>query len=350
MSLLFYQIPPGSTNQDIPVNVYDNASTTGAKLAGLVYNSGGMTAGYKRQGAAGSAVTFSLVTKTRGTWASCGFVAISSSVMPGTYELGLPNAAIATGANWVQITMKGYSRMVPVDIFVDLNTHSANVTKLAGTVVAARAAGYFPADLRYVTSTALVTHTAGTVPADVRYLSSVALAAHASGQIPADLRDILGTAASPSSTAGILDVNVRNIANAVVNTNNAQLGTKVISYASGQDAGTLVLATPANKLYTDGSGYVQLHDVGGVQKNTALAKFEFLMVDTSGNAKTGLTITAQRSIDGGAFGSCANSATELANGIYYIDLAATDLNGTVITLRFSATGAADRFITIKTNA
>jgi len=64
--------------------------------------------------------------------------------------------------------------------------------------------------------------------------------------------------------------------------------------------------------------------------------------------ETGLTITATRSIDGGAFAAAANAATEVANGIYTINLAASDLNGTVITLRFTATGAADRFITIKT--
>jgi hypothetical protein len=88
----------------------------------------------------------------------------------------------------------------------------------------------------------------------------------------------------------------------------------------------------------------------GIQKNVALSNFEFLMIDSSDNVspKTGLTITAQRSIDGAAFASCANSASELSNGMYKINLAAADLNGDVITLRFSATGANDRFITLKT--
>src|SRR3990167_812512 len=88
----------------------------------------------------------------------------------------------------------------------------------------------------------------------------------------------------------------------------------------------------------------------GIQKNTALSAFEFLMVDATdfSTPETGLTITATRSIDGGAFAATANAATEVASGIYAINLAATDLNGTVITLRFTATGAADRFITIKT--
>lgn len=87
-----------------------------------------------------------------------------------------------------------------------------------------------------------------------------------------------------------------------------------------------------------------------VKKNTALAKFEFLMVDVADGFTpvTGAVITAERSIDGGAFASCANSVTELSNGIYWIDLAASDLNGNVITLRFSAGSTADRFVTIVT--
>lgn len=89
---------------------------------------------------------------------------------------------------------------------------------------------------------------------------------------------------------------------------------------------------------------------GGVRKNTALAAFSFLMFDSSDHVsgKTGLTVTAQRSIDGGSFASCANSAAEVANGVYKIDLAAADLNGDVVTFRFTATGADPCVLTIKT--
>lgn len=88
----------------------------------------------------------------------------------------------------------------------------------------------------------------------------------------------------------------------------------------------------------------------GVKKNTALANFMFVMIDSADHVtpKTGLTITAQRSIDGAGFGACANSPAEVANGVYKIDLAAGDLNGDVITLRFTASGADPRLITILT--
>jgi hypothetical protein len=130
-----------------------------------------------------------------------------------------------------------------------------------------------------------------------------------------------------------------------------RIDASVGAYQTGMTAADSVLVTPANKLATDGSGYVTEINVDGIKKNTALSAFEFLMVDSADHVtgKTGLTITATRSIDGGAFAACANSAVEVASGIYKIDLAATDLNGDIITLKFSATGADSRFITLKTN-
>ncbi len=87
-----------------------------------------------------------------------------------------------------------------------------------------------------------------------------------------------------------------------------------------------------------------------IVKNTALSNFEFLMIDSADHVtgKTGLTVTAERSIDGAAFGACANAVTEVSAGVYKINLAATDLNGDVITLKFTAAGADARLITIVT--
>ena len=90
----------------------------------------------------------------------------------------------------------------------------------------------------------------------------------------------------------------------------------------------------------------------GVKKNTALSNFTFLLVSSSDHITptTGLTVTATRSIDGGSFAACTNSGTiaEVGNGVYKINLSAADLNGDVIMVRFTASGADDRYITIKT--
>lgn len=86
------------------------------------------------------------------------------------------------------------------------------------------------------------------------------------------------------------------------------------------------------------------------KKNTAFNNFEFLMVSSTDHVtpKTGLTVGATRSIDGGAFAACANAVVEVGNGIYQINLATTDLNGNFITFRFAATGADDTLISVKT--
>lgn len=87
-------------------------------------------------------------------------------------------------------------------------------------------------------------------------------------------------------------------------------------------------------------------------KNTAFSNFVFKMVQ-SGNHVTPLTgavITSQRSIDGGAFAAASNSASEISNGWYKIDLSAADLNGDSIALKFTAASGDQRDITIVTQA
>lgn len=89
-----------------------------------------------------------------------------------------------------------------------------------------------------------------------------------------------------------------------------------------------------------------------ITKNVALANFPFLMILASDDITpaTGLTVTATRSIDGAAFAACANAVTEISNGWYKISLAASDLNGDTIALRFAAATANDRNITIVTQS
>ena len=85
-------------------------------------------------------------------------------------------------------------------------------------------------------------------------------------------------------------------------------------------------------------------------KNQAFSNLPFLMVLTSDHVTpaTGLTVTGQRSIDGGAFASVAGTIAEISNGMYQFDAAAADMNGDSISFRFSAATADDRFITVYT--
>lgn len=133
----------------------------------------------------------------------------------------------------------------------------------------------------------------------------------------------LGLTALPNATAGS-------------NTGLPVVGTQVPNATAGAVGGLpTVDATNSVKIQTP------------VKKNTALSNFTFVMLNTSGNPQTGLTVSPTRSIDGAAFAACANSVTELANGWYTINLAAADLNGTNIALRFTAAAARDTNILLE---
>lgn len=115
----------------------------------------------------------------------------------------------------------------------------------------------------------------------------------------------------------------------------------------GSVLGSVITGTNADKTgYSLSAGQFQ------VKKNTALNNFMFLMLDSADHVtpKTGLTITSQVSIDGAAFGSTANSASEIGSGIYKINFANTDTNGTTLMFKFNSTGADTRYIEVITQA
>lgn len=91
---------------------------------------------------------------------------------------------------------------------------------------------------------------------------------------------------------------------------------------------------------------VELFVPSSIRKNQPYSNFTFLLLQSIDHVSpaVGATVTAQRSIDGGAFASCANAVASVGNGIYKIDLAASDLNGDNIVLLFSATGCDSKFV------
>ena len=105
-------------------------------------------------------------------------------------------------------------------------------------------------------------------------------------------------------------------------------------------------ATTGRSLLVDASGGVAI--TTNLKKNQALSNFAFLMTDsTNHNPATGKTVSVTRCIDGGTFGAGTLSAvTEVSNGQYRVDFAAADLNGNVVTLKATATGCDDLFMTL----
>lgn len=84
-------------------------------------------------------------------------------------------------------------------------------------------------------------------------------------------------------------------------------------------------------------------------KNVGYDNFMFPMFDSSTKSpKTGLSVTADRAIDGNPFSPCSNTVAELGSGVYRINLSAGDMNGDKIMFRFTATGADDQLIEVFT--
>jgi hypothetical protein len=143
------------------------------------------------------------------------------------------------------------------------------------------------------------------------------------------------------SVAGNVGGNVVGTVGSVVGNVGGNVSGNVDGTVGGVTMSTLNTNVTAIKAKTDNLPQ-------GIRKNTSLSGFTFTMVDSTDHitGKTGLTVTATRSLDGAAFAACANSVTEISNGAYVIDLAAADLNANTVMLKFSATGADTRFIQV----
>lgn len=86
----------GVTSRIVQVFFADTSSVIGAGKTGLVFNTAGLTCYYKRT-SANAAVAVTLATMTLGTWATGGFKEVDATHMPGVYEFGVPDAALAVG-------------------------------------------------------------------------------------------------------------------------------------------------------------------------------------------------------------------------------------------------------------
>ena len=132
-------------------------------------------------------------------------------------------------------------------------------------------------------------------------------------------------------------------------TNTDMVGTDNAALASVCTEARLAELDAAN-LPTDIAAIQTDVDNQGFKKGVAVTEFQFLMVDSSGDPATSLTVSGTISKDGGAFVAITpGTVVEIGNGMYEIDLSPTEMTADMLTLRFTATGAKDRLITLITN-
>jgi hypothetical protein len=90
----------------------------------------------------------------------------------------------------------------------------------------------------------------------------------------------------------------------------------------------------------------------GITKNVALPDFQVYMVLSSDHVTeaTGKTITGAISKDGGvSFTALTNAVSEMASGMYKVDITQAEMNADVVTLKFVETDCDQRIITIYTS-
>lgn len=136
----------GAVSEIWQIWIADSSSTIGAGLAGLVFNSAGLTAYYHKD-LDTTATAITLATMTVGTFTSSGFKEIDATNMPGWYQFCPPNAAISTGKS-CGFLLKGATNMAQLPIEVQLTatdpdsatafmTSVASVTGAVGSVTGA---------------------------------------------------------------------------------------------------------------------------------------------------------------------------------------------------------------------
>jgi hypothetical protein len=433
----------GTTSKMIDFFVQDSSSTTGAGLTGLTSGSSGLTAYYYREGANAS-VSISLTSATLGTFTSAGFIVVDGTNMPGVYQLGIPNAALAIGAASVVVMLKGATNMAPVLIEIELTasdnqdgvrfgltalpnanasasgglptvgTGSGQITLSSGAVTAGTVSdktGYsltqsFPTNFASLAITGGGAVTAGTVSDKTGYSLTqsfpsnfASLAITVGGAVTAGTVSdktgysltqtfpthfsILAIDGSGAVTAGTLAGTPANFSSMAITPGGAvtagtvtdktgysltqafpsNFASMAISGGGAVTAGTvsdktgysLTQSFPSNfaTMSIDGSGRVT-YAPGEMQikRNVGFNHFQFVLFNSVDHVTpiSGLTVTSRVSVDGASPVATVNTASSLANGIYNINLAAADTNGTTLMFEFTATGADPTFVRVITQA
>jgi hypothetical protein len=191
-----------------------------------------------------------------------------------------------------------------------------------------------------------------TIPAN--WLTAAGTAADFTTEIQAGL----ATAASLATVAGYLDTEIQAILDDTNElqsdwANGGRLDLILDARASQTSLDTLDTIVDAILVDTDATipGVIANLALATVKKNAAFSDFTFPMKLTSDHytAATGKTVTATRSLDGGAFAAAAGTIAEISAGVYQFDALAADTNGGTVTWKFSAADCDDTIVIFKTS-
>src|SRR5689334_17069089 len=184
----------GSTSLSLPIVLRKTADNT--ELTGKV--AADMTASYWRQGGSRVSITLSDLAAVNGAYSSGGVKEVDSTNMPGLYRLDVPDAAIATGVDWVVFAIKVASAYVFFERFaltsnvVQSGDNYARLGAPAGASISADNAA-----VKALLPTALASD--GSIKASVQSFLGSAFTEGAGGRIAAAFKQFFNIA-SPAAT------------------------------------------------------------------------------------------------------------------------------------------------------
>lgn len=322
-----------------------------------------MTLSYWRQGGVRVAVTASDLAAVNSAHSDGGVKEVDATNMPGAYRVDWPDAAFATGADWVVLTVKVASTYV----FHERYSLTTNVIQTGDSFARLGAAGAgltavpwnaaWDAEVESEVNDALVVHRLDELlnaDSDIDGLAPPVvgsvfheLMSKTAGSFSFDqttdsleaLRD-RGDAAWITAT-GFSTHTAADVWISATRTLTAATNLSALAQASVCTEARLAELDFAN-LPTDAANIKAKTDLlpEGPAKNTAFT-YVIKMVDSSDDPVTGLTITMTRSLDGAAFAVATGTVTEISTGHYKVAASAADMNGDVVAHRFAATGAKD---------
>lgn len=241
-----YEFVRGNTSKLILVNMY---GTDGTPKTGLAF--GSVTATYTRNN--GSAdVDVTEATMTMGTWASGGWIEVDATNSPGLYQFGVPDAAIASGADAVFFSFKAtttfqrfvHASLIDVDLRNGANV-AANTVQIEGvdatnqinTEADTALADYdAPTNAemaaRTVTSATYATASAlSTAQGDITSILTDTAAMDTS----AELRTLLFGSDTPGATASALTTAQSDITSILADTNAVDTASEIRTLIMGSD-------------------------------------------------------------------------------------------------------------------
>ena len=287
----------GSTSIRRLIFVGDSSSTTGAGLANLLHNTSGLVA-YYFAGDLSNEVSIPLASATLGSYTDGGFVAVDNTNMPGWYEFGIPNGAL-DGGNEVAIQLRGAANMVPVNVYIELDTvdyqtdaFGALKPTTAGRTLDVSAGGEAGIDLANVGSPSTTLNLSGTT-------------IKTATDIETDTQDIQNRLPS-----GLVDGRMRSIAEVVGDKTNYKLASDglslVTSWAVGITGNITGNLSGSVGSVTGNVGGNVTGSVGSISGVTFPTNFAALGINSSGHVSrvvlvdTTTTNTDMRGTDGAA--------------------------------------------------